>query len=481
MASCRPPLPLDPLRLLSRRDLLKVGVLLGGGAAIASIAGCAPRRSAAAPSPNATGSVPAGSGLPASAAASPALSGPITMIAGGGDPLAEPALRGVFDAFADQHPGVAWDIRSLAGGGPEWDRLARALIASGEPVGLTMIDGRQLRPWARDGLVADRSADPRLADVLARVPAKFQIGGPGERATRAFPLAVTRGVHTTGLFYNRTLLDEAGVPVPRTIADLESLVTPLAKLGAAPLVHCSGDVFFNQILLTWILPMIPERVGTDPSGFADDTVRGLVRYDGPEWREAFGTIASLRATGVLLDGSGATDYLAMQRLFLAGKAAATFQGSWMLAAIQAGTPSRPFELHVAPPPLVDGASRARPILAWGGYALPATSGHSRDAVYAFLEYASRPEVDRAVTAASQRYSPIAASNDAITDPIAREFLPLFDDAISPLDWLWEPEVKDEIDRQVQALVTGDTDAAAAGRAVQAIADDLRATGRGYYQ
>jgi ABC-type glycerol-3-phosphate transport system substrate-binding protein len=402
------------------------------------------------------------------------------MIAGGGDPLAEPALRGVFDDFARQHPGVTWDIRALAGGGPEWDRLARALLASGEPVDLTMIDGQQLRPWARDGLVADLSADPRLDDVLARVPAKFQIGGPGERATRAFPLAVTRGVHTTGLYYNRALLDEAGVAVPRTIADLEALVPPLARLGAAPLVHCSGDVFFNQILLTWILPMIVERVGMDPSAFADETVRGRARYDGPEWREAFATIASLRTTGVLLEGSGATDYLAMQQLFLAGKAAATFQGSWMLGAIQAGTPSRPLDLHVAPPPLVEGAARARPILSWGGYALPAAPGPSREAVYAFLEYASRPEVDRAVTAASQRYSPIAASNDAITDPIAREFLPLFDDAISPLDWLWEPEVKDEIDRQVQALVKGETASAAAGRAVQSVADDLRAGGRSYY-
>ena len=394
--------------------------------------------------------------------------------------MAEPPLRAVFDEFVALHPGVTWDIRALAGGGPEWDRLARALIASGEPVDLTMIDGQQLRPWARDGLVADLGADERLAAVLARVPAKFQIGGPGETTARAFPLAVTRGVHTTGLYYNRALLDDAGVTVPKTLADLEALVAPLAKLGAAPLVHCSGDVFFNQILLTWILPMIVERAGTDPTEFAERTVRGDVRYDGSEWLEAFATIGRLRTSGVLLEGSGATDYLAMQQLLLAGNAAATFQGSWMLGSIQAGAASRSFDLHVAPPPLVEGAVRPRPILSWGGYALPAAVTRSREAVYAFLEYASRPEVDRAVTAASQRYSPLAASNDAITDPLAREFLPLFDDAISPLDWLWEPEVKDEIDRQVQALVKGEADAAAAGHAVQTIADDLRATGRSYY-
>ena len=60
--------------------------------------------------------------------------GPITFLTGGGDPTAEPALKQVFDDFKAQHPGIEWDIRALPGGGPEWDRLARAALAAGEPV-----------------------------------------------------------------------------------------------------------------------------------------------------------------------------------------------------------------------------------------------------------------------------------------------------------------------------------------------------------
>jgi ABC-type glycerol-3-phosphate transport system substrate-binding protein len=354
------------------------------------------------------------------------------------------------------------------------------MLASGEPVDLVMINGQQLRAWARDGLLADLSDDPNLTDVVARVPAKFRIGGPGEDATRALPMAMTRGVHTTGLYYNKALLDQAGVDVPETIADLEAMVEPLADVGAAPLVHSSGDVFFNQILLTWVLPMVVERAGDDAQAFADRTVRGDIRYDSPEWTEAFETIARLRQTKVLLDGSGATDYLAMQQLFLQGRAAATFQGSWMLSQIQAGAATESFDLHVAPPPLIEGARRSRPILAWTGFALPADGARSRDAVYAFLEYASRPEVDRDVTAGSQNYSPMSASNEAIEDPVAREFLPLFEDAISPIDWLWEPEITAEIDSQVQGIVKGTTDATSAARAVQGVAEDLRRGGRSYY-
>ena len=111
---------------------------------------------------------------------------------------------------------------------------------------------------------------------------------------------------------------------------------------------------------------------------------------------------------------------------------------------------------------------------------PAAAARRRDAAYAFLEYASRPEVDREITAGTQTYSPIPESNATIANAVAREFLPLFDDAISPLDWLWEPEITAEIDSQVQALVKGTTDPSSAGGAVQAVAADLRSNGRSYY-
>jgi ABC-type glycerol-3-phosphate transport system substrate-binding protein len=257
------------------------------------------------------------------------------------------------------------------------------------------------------------------------------------------------------------------------------MVGPLAALGAAPLVHCSGDVFFNQILVTWLLPMIAER-GGDPLILVERTVKGELRYDGPEWIETFASIVDLRTSGVLLEGSGAVDYAGMQQLLLQGKAATTFNGSWLLAALQAGSATADFELHVAPPPLVDGATRPRPILAWTGFALPAEAARSRDAVFAFLRYASEPEVDRATVADLQVYSPIAASNAAIQDSLAQEFLPMFEDAITPMDWLWEPEVTAEIDNQVQALVNGATDPTSAAAAVQAVADGLRAAGRSYY-
>ena len=169
----------------------------------------------------------------------------------------------------------------------------------------------------------------------------------------------------------------------------------------------------------------------------------------------------------------------MQTLFLQGRAAMAYNGSWLLPQLQAGTPTVAFDLHVAPLPLVDGTSKAHSILSWAGIALPATAAGSRDSVYAFLEYASRPAVDEAVVEGLQSYSPIPASNAAIHDAVAREFLPLLDDAITPLNWLWEPEIEAEMNNQVQALVKGDTDPASVGKAIEAVAEELRSSGRSY--
>ena len=447
-------------RAMDRRSVLKLGAAVSAGGVLAPLlAACGPSSDDPSDAPG---------------------TATITLISVGGDPRQVPALAQAFDDFGVEHPDIAWDIRAIPGGGPEWDRSARTVITAGEPVDLVMINGQQLRGWVRDGLLADLGADPALATVLERVPERFHLGGAGEPATRVLPLALSWGVHTTGLFYNKALLDEAGLAVPTTFADLQAAVEPLAELGAAPLVHCCGDVIFNQMLITWILPMIAERTGVDALEFAEQTVRGEIGYDSPEWLEAYGILAELSTSGVLLAGSAAAGYAAMQQLMLQGKAAMTYNGSWLLPELAAGTPSVPFDLHIAPPATIDGATRARPILAWSGFAIPAAASTSRDDVAAFLEFASRPDVDRGVVAGLQAYSPIAESNAAIEDPLVLEFLPMFEDAITPLDWLWEPEITAELDSQVQALVGGSTDPAAVGRAVQAVSDGLRSSGRSYY-
>ena len=91
-----------------RRDVLKLGLAIAAGGAVAPLlAACA--------APSGTNRRPP---RPAAGAA-PALSGPDHASWRGGDPSAEPALKKVYDDFKAQNPGIEWDIRALPGGGPD--------------------------------------------------------------------------------------------------------------------------------------------------------------------------------------------------------------------------------------------------------------------------------------------------------------------------------------------------------------------------
>jgi ABC-type glycerol-3-phosphate transport system substrate-binding protein len=138
------------------------------------------------------------------------------------------------------------------------------------------------------------------------------------------------------------------------------------------------------------------------------------------------------------------------------------------------------DLHTTGLPLVGNAAKAQPLIASNSYAVAASS-KNKEAALRWLTYLADPVVDSQLAEKLQAFSPMPASNRGIKDPIAQELAPWFKDGIAPLNWFWEPEITTEIGNQVQALVKGEVQPAAAGDAVQAMADALRREGRSYFR
>ena len=116
--------------------------------------------------------------------------------------------------------------------------------------------------------------------------------------TRRAPLpSLSRGVQTTGLYYNKALLDEAGLRPPATLGDLRAMVGPLGRARCLRR-WCTARAMsrFNPLLVMWLLPLIAGRTG-EPLAFVEATVKGRVGYDSPAWVEAFQAIADLRTSG----------------------------------------------------------------------------------------------------------------------------------------------------------------------------------------
>ena len=176
------------------------------------------------------------------------------------------------------------------------------------------------------------------------------------------PVVHASPVHVTALFYNKALLDKADLQPPRTLADMKAMVQPLKALGAVPLVHPSGEVSWNPLLVTWIQPML---VNNQPMEFTQKTLKGEVKYNGPEWIKTFETIANLSRDGVLAPGSGALGVDAAYQLFNQGKAAMLYTGSWSLPALTSGMRAGGgIDLHATSLPLVENAQKAQPLIAF---------------------------------------------------------------------------------------------------------------------
>jgi raffinose/stachyose/melibiose transport system permease protein len=368
--------------------------------------------------------------------------------------------------FMARNPDVTMDWRALPSN-IQWDRVARTTLLSGEQVDLVNINGQFIRAWVRDGLLDDLSAHGQLQAAFASVDPSF-LAAQSDDAKDSFALPLTHAspAHVTAFFYNKTLLDKAGLQAPKTLDEMRAMVQPLKQLGAVPMVHPSGDVGWNPLLVCWIQPML---VNNQPMDFTLRTLKGEVNYTAPEWIRTFEIIANLTREGVLGAGSGALSVDAAYQLFNQGKAAMLYTGSWSLPALANVSGA---DLHATGLPLVEHAQKAQPIMAFNGYAIAAAS-KNKDAAVRWLSYAAEPSVDAQLVDKLQAFSPMPASNVGIKEPIAREVAPWFKDGIVPLDWLWEPEVTTEIQNQVQGLVRGDVQPGAAADAVQATADALR--------
>ena len=288
-----------------------------------------------------------------------------------------PRKQVVTDFMAKNHD-VTLDVRALPTD-IQWDRVARTTLSAGEQVDLVNINGLFMRAWVRDSLLDDLSTYPQLTAPLGSVDPSFLAAQSDDpQHPFALPLLHASPVHVTAIFYNKALLDRAGLQPPKTLADMQAMVQPLKALGAVPLVHPSGEVSWNPLLVTWIQPML---VNNQPMEFTQKTLNNEVKYNGPEWIKTFEVIANLTTDGVLGPGSGALGVDAAYQLFKQGRAAMLYTGSWSLPALTRGmTAGGGVDLHATGLPLVENAPKAQPLIAFNSYAIAAGSKNKEGAV-----------------------------------------------------------------------------------------------------
>ncbi len=130
---------------------------------------------------------------------------------------------------------------------------------------------------------------------------------------------------TNVIWYNRAILDEAGVEPPTTWEELLAACATLNEAGVIPMSSGNKDLWAAG---NWLSHISSRVVGEDVYAA---TLSGEGKFSTPEWEQAFQYIADLRDAGCVNESVNAVDDNAGAQLFFQGQAAMHPIGSWLVS------------------------------------------------------------------------------------------------------------------------------------------------------
>ena len=214
----------------------------------------------------------------------------------------------------DDISGTQWDqqLQLLA----SQDALSDMQMAAGTPALMSeFIDGGQVLNLS-EALEEQGVSDRLVPAAESTVKALY-----GDGSLYALPTEF----NIEGFWYNKELLADNGIEVPETWDDLVDAAATLDAAGVQPFATAGKD---GWPVTRLVGDYIVRDLGPDALQKVAD---GEAKLTDPEYVAAADAVAELGAAGYFGDAVGSIDYNASMNLFLTGKAAFYYMGSWALA------------------------------------------------------------------------------------------------------------------------------------------------------
>lgn len=239
---------------------------------------------------------------------------------------------------------------------------------------------------------------------------------------------------TYGVFYNEQLFEDNGWEVPQTWTELYALCEQIKAMGVTPIAFPGVWPEYFTMTAWWDLI---ERIGgrqaqldmenLDPGAWNSEAV---VR--------ANELLQELAKRGYFQEGWQGQDHTVAQTLFVTGKAALNFNGTWLEAEMRDTTPED-FRMGFFPTPGVEGglgnASNLRVGSDW--WFIPAKAKQP-ELAGEFLKFVFSLENARKFVEATHSLSPIVGSTEGveITEPL-RQTMRAMEQAELLRPWYWQ--------------------------------------------
>ena len=242
----------------------------------------------------------------------------------------------ILAAFHAKYPNIT--VKFDPTNPPDYNATLRTQLETGTGPDLYFVrsfaTGREL---FEKGYVASLKDLPGLADSIPAASNAPWATDAGE------PYAVPIAAVSHGIYYNQDLFAANGIAIPKTWEELMAAAAKLKAAGVTPFGNGTKDAWdINEVVM---MTLLPNNVGGHDGRMA--YLEGNRCFNDASMVAAFQQIKDLAP--YLPEGFTATHYAGGQQLFVQGKAAMFFDGSWSISAVEKLEPSFKWSVFPAPP------------------------------------------------------------------------------------------------------------------------------------
>lgn len=361
----------------------------------------------------------------------------------------DPPTQALVDGFTEQHPNVTIEtqqtpfndyVKSIklsmsSDDPPDLAQYNAGAMSSLVPAGLLL----DLGPWS-DAYGWEDAFPPASLEVLTSDDQAKQFGTGNL-------YAVPGSLSVLGVFYNTSILAEAGVEVPTTLADFETALQQVQAAGHQPLsvgaLQVGGFQVWNALL--------------NVLGDTDDYRAWVYGEDGATIEndaamEASQKVIDWVSAGYIPSSANATADPDAQAAFAQGGSAFLVTGNWAAAALENEMGS---DVGFFTMPTVSGEPATVASGASVAYAISSKTEHP-DVAAAFLDYLSSPEA--AAIQFDSGFMPVDTSAEVGAEGLRGEIAAAFAtvaeaDGIVPFPDYASPGMIDKLTPGVQGLIS----------------------------
>lgn len=317
-------------------------------------------------------------------------------------------VQKLLDAFHAKHPNIR--IKFTPTNPPDYNAVLRTQLTGGTGPDLMYVRSYKVG----QDLYADGFLEP-LTELLPILEENYTVGSLEAWSLDGVPFAVPFMAVSHGIYYNVDLFKKHNLEIPQTWEELLAVAEKLKAAGVIPFANGSKDEWdMNEIVF---MNLLPNFIGGRDARLEYET--GQVPFNDEKMVSAFQALQDLAP--YLPVGQEGVSYYDAQQLFLLGRVAMFFGGSWDVAFFVASEPD--FEWSVFATPAPEGRPQVVCFHPDAGLGLNAASPH-KEAGLAFLKWVTSAEAAQILADEIPGFYPLNVNPIQIQSKHANDFYAL---------------------------------------------------------